>query len=223
MLHCLDLENGKVIWKRDLKEDYQIPQYFFGYGPNPMIWDDLLILNVGGKEKKDSGTCVAALDRKTGKTRWTYDDAWGASYASPVITKMHGREVALILAAGESRPAHGGLLLLDPKSGELLSRFPWRADIYESVLASLPCRLGTIRSSSPIAMNLEGSSKVRRRLQGLDYLEGKILWNAYDDSTVNQRSSLWICRAKHSRHPTQGSRLEDRENHVGGRHALERK
>ncbi|MGC6459822.1 MAG: PQQ-binding-like beta-propeller repeat protein [Akkermansiaceae bacterium] len=142
MLHCLDLENGKVIWKRDLKEDYQIPQYFFGYGPNPMIWDDLLILNVGGKEKKDSGTCVAALDRKTGKTRWTYDDAWGASYASPVITKMHGREVALILAAGESRPAHGGLLLLDPKSGELLSRFPWRADIYESVLASTPLPIG---------------------------------------------------------------------------------
>lgn len=142
MLHCLDLKTGKVIWKRDLKKEFQIPQYFFGYGPNPVVYKDLLILNVGGKEKKEKGTSVAGLDLKTGKTRWTYEDAWGASYASPVITKMHDRDVALVLAAGESRPAHGGLLVLDPVNGKLLSRFPWRADIYESVLASTPLPIG---------------------------------------------------------------------------------
>lgn len=141
MLHCLDLKTGNVLWKRDLAQEFKIPQYFFGYGPNPVVWNDQLILNVGGKEKGESGTCVAALDLKTGKTSWTYEDEWGASYASPVMSKMHGREVALVLAAGESRPAHGGLLVLDPKSGKLLSRFPWRADIYESVLASTPLSL----------------------------------------------------------------------------------
>jgi outer membrane protein assembly factor BamB len=136
MLHCLDLEKGELIWQRDLAKDYQIPQYFFGYGPNPMVWNDLLILNTGGKEKKTSGTCVAALDLKTGETKWTHEDSWGASYASPVMAKIHEREVALVLAAGESRPAHGGLLVLDPRNGKELARFPWRADIYESVLAS---------------------------------------------------------------------------------------
>ena len=137
-LHCLELKTGKLIWKRDLMKEFQIPQYFFGYGPNPAVHGNLLILNIGGKEKKSSGTCVAALNLKDGKTVWTHEDTWGASYASPVIAKLHGRDVALVLAAGESKPPHGGLLVLDPKSGKLLSRFPWRANIYESVLASTP-------------------------------------------------------------------------------------
>ncbi len=137
-LHCLDLKTGKVLWKRDLQEEFKIPQYFFGYGPNPMVHGGNLIINVGGKENKTSGTCVAALNLDGGKTVWTHEDEWGASYASPIIAKIHDREVALVLAAGESRPAHGGLLVLDPQSGKLLSRFPWRADIYESVLASTP-------------------------------------------------------------------------------------
>lgn len=138
MLHCLDLETGKVIWKRDLMKEFSIPQYFFGYGPNPVVAGDKLIVNVGGKADGKSGTCVAAFDLKDGKTVWEHHDEWGASYASPVIARLHGREVALVLAAGESKPPKGGLLVLDPATGKLFSRFPWRADLYESVLASSP-------------------------------------------------------------------------------------
>lgn len=137
-LHCLELESGKLLWKRDLMKEFQIPKYFFGYGPNPVIHKDRIIVNVGGREQETSGTCVAALNLKTGKTLWKYEDTWGASYASPVMAKLHGKDVALVLAAGESRPAHGGLIVLNPISGKLYSRFPWRADIYESVLASSP-------------------------------------------------------------------------------------
>ena len=140
-LHCLDLDSGKVIWKRDLKTELSIPQYFFGYGPNPMIHGDLLILNTGGKEKESSGSSVIGVSLKNGKTVWTHEDSWGASYASPIMAKLHGKDVALVIAAGESKPPHGGLLLLDPKTGKLHCRFPWRADIYESVLASTPLAL----------------------------------------------------------------------------------
>lgn len=138
MLHCLDLKSGNSLWKKNLMEEFKIPQYFFGYGPNPVVFGDKLIVNVGGKEKKTSGTCVAAFHLKDGKVAWKHEDEWGASYASPIVTKIHGKDVALILAAGESRPAHGGLLVLNPNTGSLYSRFPWRADIYESVLASTP-------------------------------------------------------------------------------------
>lgn len=137
-LHCLELKSGTLLWKRDLKEDFKIPQYFFGYGPNPVVFEDRLIVNVGGKERESSGTSVAAFDLKTGKTLWKHEDSWGASYASPVMARLHGRDVAVVLAAGESRPAHGGLLLLNPENGKLCCRFPWRADVYESVLASSP-------------------------------------------------------------------------------------
>ena len=140
-LHCLDLETGKVIWKRDLQKEFSIPQYFFGYGPNPVVYRDKLIINIGGKENKSDGTCIAALNTSDGTTSWKHQDKWGASYASPIIANIHGRDVALVIAAGESKPTHGGLLTLNPITGSVYSRFPWRADIYESVHASSPLAL----------------------------------------------------------------------------------
>lgn len=139
VLHCLELKTGRVLWRRNLSEDFQIPQYFFGYGPTPLVWKDRLIVNVGGKARDDgTGTCVAAFDKLTGKTLWEVLDNWGAGYASPIVATLRGREVALVIAAGESRPSVGGLLTLDPQTGKVLDRFPWRAKAYESVIAGTP-------------------------------------------------------------------------------------
>jgi hypothetical protein len=138
-LHCLDLASGRLLWRRDLMADFQVPQYFFGYGPTPFVWKDRLIVNVGGKAHEGaSGTCVAAFDKLTGKTLWEVEDTWGAGYASPIVARLRGRDVALVIAAGESRPSVGGLLTLDPESGRVLDRFPWRAKAYESVIAATP-------------------------------------------------------------------------------------
>lgn len=146
VLHCLDLATGKVIWRRDLMQEFKIPQYFFGYGPTPFVWKDRVVVNVGGKVKDGrAGTCVAAFDKVSGKTRWEVEDAWGASYASPIVTRLQGREVALVIAAGESRPSHGGLLTIDPQEGRVLDRFPWRARAYESVIAGTPVVLDETR------------------------------------------------------------------------------
>lgn len=146
VLHCLDLDTGRVIWRRDLTAEYQIPQYFFGYGPTPFVWRDLVIVTVGGKAKGGAGgTCVAAFDRLTGRTVWEVEDTWGADYASPVVTMLRGREVALVMTGGESRPSQGGLLTLDPRTGEVLDRFPWRAKAHESATAATPLVIGDRR------------------------------------------------------------------------------
>jgi len=138
-LHCVTADKGELVWKKDLAKEYAVPQYFFGYGPTPVVAGERIIVNVGGKGNADgSGVCVAAFDKKTGKVLWTVEDQWGASYASPVVTKIRGKMCALVLAAGESKPPHGGLLTIDVESGEVYDRFLWRADKYESVLASSP-------------------------------------------------------------------------------------
>lgn len=138
-IHCLEAATGKVVWERDLVKDYKVPQYFFGYGPTPLVVGDALMVNVGGKpEGADRGVCVAAFDKRTGKMIWEVEDEWGASYASPVPATIAGRSCVLVLAAGESRPSVGGLLTIDAESGEVYDRFPWRARKYESVLASPP-------------------------------------------------------------------------------------
>jgi outer membrane protein assembly factor BamB len=138
-LHCLDLMTGKLLWKRDLMKDFGVPQYFFGYGTTPVVWNDRLVVNVGGRGKNgEPGVCVAAFDKTSGKTLWEVQDAWGASYASPVVGTIRGKDCALVLAAGESKPSHGGLLTIDVRTGKLYDRFSWRARKYESVIASSP-------------------------------------------------------------------------------------
>ncbi|MEP4077815.1 PQQ-binding-like beta-propeller repeat protein [Haloferula sp.] len=136
-LHCLSADKGELLWKKDLAKEYEVPQYFFGYGPTPVVHGNRLIINVGGKVSPEAGgVCVAAFDKMTGKALWEVEDTWGASYASPVVAKIRGKACALVLAAGESKPTHGGLLTIDAETGEVYDRFPWRAKKYESVLAS---------------------------------------------------------------------------------------
>ena len=137
-LHCLDLETGKVIWQRDLQNDFALLPNFFGRGSTPLILGNQLVLNLGGK----GDVCVAALDLATGKTLWTSRHEWGASYASPIPATIHGRQCVLVFAGGESRPPTGGLLCLDAKNGEVLNATPHRADIAESVSASSPVVVG---------------------------------------------------------------------------------
>ncbi len=153
MLHAYDLKTGAELWKLDLRKAYNVPQDFFGAGSSPLILDGRVIVNVGGKAEAfdgfedrqerarklaTKGVSVAAFDLKTGKELWKMEDAWGASYASPVPAKLHGQTKVLIYAGGESDPASGGLFCLDPVTGTLHDRFAWRDDEYIQATGSSP-------------------------------------------------------------------------------------
>lgn len=140
-LTCLEFKTGKVVWKRNLRKEFGIPQNFFGKGSNPLAVGDCLVINIGGSNNRS----VIGLDFKSGQTNWVTLDEWGASYSSPRIAKIHDREVILVFAGGESRPPNGGLIVIDPRDGKKLSRFPWRSKSYESVNAVPPVPLGNNR------------------------------------------------------------------------------
>ncbi|MFM8336801.1 MAG: PQQ-binding-like beta-propeller repeat protein [Opitutaceae bacterium] len=137
-LHCIDLASGRVNWRRDLHGEFGIKQNFFGVGASPLVAGDVVIVQLGAP----GGPGVAAFDVTTGRMRWGAETEWGASYASPVPAILHGRERVLVFAGGESRPPTGGLLCLDPKTGAVDFRFPWRGTRYESVNAASPVVLG---------------------------------------------------------------------------------
>ena len=137
-LHCLRLTSGELLWKRDIAREFSVPQDFFGVATSPLVVDDSLILNVGAP----GGPEVVALDKLTGRTQWKAGDQWGASYATPVAARIHGRQRVFVLAGGESSPPSGGLLAIDPGDGKLEFRFPWRSRSYESVNASCPVVTG---------------------------------------------------------------------------------
>jgi outer membrane protein assembly factor BamB len=137
-MHCLDAASGKVIWKRDLRADYKVPQDFFGTASTPLVEGSLLIVNVGAP----GGPCVVGLDLATGKEVWRAGKTWGPSYASPVPATMHGKRRVFVFAGGESQPPTGGLLSIDPANGQVDFEFPWRSRSYESVNASCPVVFG---------------------------------------------------------------------------------
>ncbi|QDU63268.1 outer membrane biogenesis protein BamB [Planctomycetes bacterium Pan216] len=126
-LHCLDLETGRKIWFRDINDDFDVPQLFFGVGASPLLEGDKLIINAGGKE---TGAGVVALDAKTGKTLWTATDQ-GASYATPIAATIHGQRYVFAFT-------EAGLVALDPADGKVFWSIPFRAKVYESVNASTP-------------------------------------------------------------------------------------
>jgi len=133
-LHCLDLASGKVIWKRDLRTEYRVPQDFFGTASTPLVEGRALIVNVGAR----GGPCVVGFDVESGREAWRAGTEWGPSYASPVPATLHGQRRVLVFAGGESNPPTGGLMCIDPSNARVNFTFPWRSRSYESANASCP-------------------------------------------------------------------------------------
>ena len=65
-LHCVDLENGQVIWKRNLISDFDVTgKTVWGQTSSPIVVDDKLIVNPGAADAS-----VVALEPATGKVIW---------------------------------------------------------------------------------------------------------------------------------------------------------
>jgi outer membrane protein assembly factor BamB len=132
ILDCHRLQDGKLLWRRKLGEEFGVDTDFFGFACSPLVEGHSVVVNLGMKK------CVAAFDKSTGETRWVSGDQWGRSYASPVAATMHGRRVLLVFAGGESSPPVGGLLCVDPTTGKIHDRFAWRSPRHASANASTP-------------------------------------------------------------------------------------
>ena len=125
-LTCFDFESGDLLWQRWMNREYQVPQDQFGAGVAPVIDDDLILLNVGGRE----GAGLVALDKNTGKTVWkTSED--GASYSTPLVRDIHGKRLAIFFT-------RAGLLGVETHSGREEYRYPFRSKRIQSVNAASP-------------------------------------------------------------------------------------
>ena len=142
-LHCLNAITGEEIWDVDLNQKFGVVQNFFGVASTPVIFEDLIIVMVGGSpgkakkvasnalgDVKPDGTGLVALDKKTGEVKYQVVDEL-ASYSSLKLAKVDG--VPILLAW-----MRGSLVGVKPGSGEMIFEFPWRAEMLESVNAAMP-------------------------------------------------------------------------------------
>ncbi len=147
MLVCLSMADGKLIWEKNLRKQFTLPEWFFGMGCSPILDGDRLIVLVGGQPnsgvvafRATDGTVLwENVGRKTwdgartteGDTyKWTGDEMI-VSYSSPIIQEIHGRRHLLCLM-------RQGLVSLDPETGTENFSYWFRARIHESVNAARP-------------------------------------------------------------------------------------
>lgn len=126
VLHCLDFESGRRVWRVDTHEEFNVRKGFFGAASTPLVLDGRVLANVGGT----GGAGIVAFDAGTGKTLWKAT-SHAASYSSPVAGEF-GEETLAVFFTRE------GLAALDPENGEVLYEKRWRARSNTTVNAATP-------------------------------------------------------------------------------------
>jgi len=142
-----DVASGRVLWEKDTKQEYGVIQNFFGVGSTPCVFEDLLLVVVGGSptsqrndppfrldQVEPDRSAIVAFNKHTGQEVYRTGN-YLASYSAPIIAKMHGQPWCLVLV-------REGLLVFDPRDGKKEVFFPWRASILESVNAAWPIVVG---------------------------------------------------------------------------------
>ena len=111
-LICLNVDNGDVVWKRELKEDYETNSPLWGFSAHPLVDGDKLFCVVGGK-----GSVAVAFNKKTGEEIWRALSASESGYCPPLIIEAAGVRQLIIWDADK---VNG----LNPENGEVFWSVP---------------------------------------------------------------------------------------------------
>jgi outer membrane protein assembly factor BamB len=152
-LHCLSLDKGEKIWSRSLTKDYGASLGYFGIGTSPIVEQNKVLVNVGGKQAG-----IVAFDLDTGKEIWkaTSDPA---SYASPTVCTVDGARRAVFFT-------RTGVVVVDPANGAVKYQQRWRARNDASVNGASPLVIGDLAFFS--ASYDTGALLIKLRKDGAD-------------------------------------------------------
>jgi outer membrane protein assembly factor BamB len=106
---CFEAATGKVVWSVNLQKDGGFPPPAWGFGGSPLVFENLLVLNVG-----DAGV---ALEKATGKVAWK-SKGTESGYSTPLPVKR-GDETLLLIGSAKS------YLAVDARSGREAWRVKW--------------------------------------------------------------------------------------------------
>lgn len=108
-LFCFSADKGKVLWQRNIVQDFNVRSPSWGFSGSPVVEGELLILN--------AGVSGLALNKRTGNKVWISKPGVGG-YATPVIYDYKGNRYAAIFA---QRAIYG----VDVKTGKEAWSYPW--------------------------------------------------------------------------------------------------
>jgi outer membrane protein assembly factor BamB len=127
-LLCLSVTDGRVIWAKDLKKDYDTKAALWGWAGHPLVDGNRLFV-IAGTAKAH----VVALDTLTGKELWRAGTAPEQGYSPPTIIEAGGvRQLVLM------KP--DGMYAVAPDTGAILWETPYNADNGSIIMA--PVKVG---------------------------------------------------------------------------------
>lgn len=151
-LHCVKLQTGKVVWKKNIVKEFGAELVTWGMCSAPLIVGDRLIVNPGAKNAS-----IVALDRRTGKVIWKTPGEAAAYSSFILVTFGNVRQIV-----GYDAISLGGW---DPRTGRRL----WKL---------LPEEEGDFNVPTPIYVDgklLIATENNGTRLYGFD--DNGIIWS----------------------------------------------
>ena len=153
--------DGEVVWKVDTQKTYKARPPRWGLSGSPLIEGDLVVVNTGGE-----GHSVLALEKKSGKLRWSVRDD-KAGYSAPMaITSAGMRQILVFL--------NDKMVSLSPDDGTTYWEFGWKTDW--GVNATTPIQLDGDRLFLSTGYD-RGAVMLRLRKEG-DGVVAEQLWRS---------------------------------------------
>lgn len=133
-LHGRDSVTGKLLWRRQLYEEFEVPQRpkvgrssrrDYGFTSSPLVRGDTLIVEVGA-----TTGCLVGFDKQTGETRWQSQSKSPAGHTGgPVPITVQGVPCVAV-------HNFDGLLVarLDAGHvGETVAEYPWKTEFANNI------------------------------------------------------------------------------------------
>jgi outer membrane protein assembly factor BamB len=114
-LFCFQVEDGKVLWEKELKSTYNTKAALWGYSAHPLIDGDRLLTLAGGE-----GSHVVALNKMTGEEIWRASQAPETGYSPPTIFEFAGARQLILLQPN-------AVVSVDAATGKPLWSVPYEA------------------------------------------------------------------------------------------------
>ncbi len=115
-LIAFDEKTGKLVWEKNLREEYKTKAALWGYAAHPLIDGKKLVTLAGG-----DGSHVVALDKDTGKEIWKAGTQPEQGYSPVFITEAGGKR-QMIVSGTKS------IYSVNPETGEQYWTTPFVVD-----------------------------------------------------------------------------------------------
>jgi outer membrane protein assembly factor BamB len=121
-LSALDAATGRVLWRNDYSDRFDVTSPLYGSATSPMIAGGKLLVHLGGPGRGS----LMALDSQTGEPVWTFDGD-GPGYASPILATLGDREQVVTQTDGH-------IVSVSLDSGKLLWRIPFTTPYDQNIV-----------------------------------------------------------------------------------------